>query len=296
MTPRPSNPASLGVRSAGIAEYLKRAFLYRWNVLLFSGGAIAAFLTPWPDAVLPLVLAAEAAYLGGLVAHPRFREAIDAQVHKENQGSKAVAASQSLAGILSGLPPESRQRFERLRNRCLEMRAIAHRVRGSHERPEADLSTPAIDKLLWVFLRLLVSEDALSRFLAGTNVNEMRTRLDEYKRRLDAAKSGEERVVRSLEDNVAAQQARLDNYTHAENNAEFIGLELDRVENKIRALTEVAINQQDPNILTSQIEGVTESMQSTEKAIRELNQITGMMDQMQDAPAILEADLRQVAQ
>ena len=49
---------------AGMVEYLKRAFLYRWNLLLFLGGAAAAALSPWPDALLPLLLAAEVAYLG----------------------------------------------------------------------------------------------------------------------------------------------------------------------------------------------------------------------------------------
>jgi DNA-binding transcriptional MerR regulator len=288
MHPTPSNPPRL-------VEYLKRAFLYRWNMLLFWGGVAGAILSPWPDAVLPLVVALETAYLGGLVAHPRFREAIDAQVHKETQGTKALAATQSLAGILGGLPQPARQRFERLRGRCLEMRSIAHRVRGGDQRPEADLSTPAIDRLLWVFLRLLVSDDALTRFLAGLNVHEIRARLEENKRRLQAAQGGEERILRSLEDNVAAQQARLENYERAEHNAEFVQLELDRVETKIQALIESAVNQQDPNVLTSQIEGVTESMRSTEKAIRELNELTGMVDQMQEPPAILEADLRQVA-
>jgi hypothetical protein len=37
-------------------------------------------------------------------------------------------------------------------------------------------------------------------------------------------------------------------------------------------------------------------VQSTETAMRELQQITGIVDQMQEPPAILEADLRRVAQ
>ena len=71
-------------------EYLKRAFLYRWNLLLFLGGAAAAACHPWPDAIVPLVLAAEVAYLGGLVSRPQFRDAIDAQVHKEAQQPDAA--------------------------------------------------------------------------------------------------------------------------------------------------------------------------------------------------------------
>jgi hypothetical protein len=283
-------------RSAGLGEYLKRAFRYKWNLLLFPAGLVAAVLTPVPDALVPLVAAAEVAYLGGLVAHPRFRQAVDAQVYRETKAPQEIAASQSLASVMSTLSTESRRRFEQVRNRCLEMRSIAQGVRGGQGKAGEDLSTPALDRLLWVFLRLLVSDEALRQFLKQTNVDEIRSRLEETTKKLEAAKGGDERFVHSLQDNVAAQQLRFDNYGRAKQNAEFVHLELDRIEAKIQVLVESGVNQQDPNFLTSQIEGVTESMHSTEKAIRDLNAITGMVDQMQEPPAILEADWRKVAQ
>jgi len=291
-----SNPPPLPGKSAGLGEYLKRAFKYKWNLLLFCGGVAAAVLSPFPSALLPLVAAAEAAYLGGIVAHPRFRQAIDAQVYQETKAPQAVAASQSLASIMATLSRESRQRFDALRNRCLEMRSIARGVRGGQGKAGEDLSTPALDRLLWVFLRLLVSEESLREFLAQTNVDEIRARLDETAKKLEAAKGGDERFVHSLQDSLAAQQLRFDNYGRAKQNAEYVRVELDRMEAKIQVLAESGINQQDPNFLTSQIEGVTESMHSTEKAMRDLNEITGMVDQMQEPPAILEADLRRVTQ
>jgi hypothetical protein len=177
------------------------------------------------------------------------------------------------------------------------MRSLARSVRGGQGKPgEEDVSTPALDRLLWVFLRLLVSDEALREFLAHTNVDEIRSRLDETTRKLEAAKGGDERFVHSLQDSLAAQQLRFDNYGRAKQNAEFVRLELDRIEAKIQVLAETGVNQQDPNFLTSQIEGVTESMQITEKAIRDLNEITGMVDRIQEPPAILEADWRRVAQ
>jgi len=282
--------------SAGIAEYLKRAFLYRWNLLLFLGGATAAAICPWPDAMIPLVLAAEVAYLGGLVSRPQFRDAIDAQVHKELQQPVAVAGAQSLAQILSSLPIESRQRFELLRSRCLEMKSIASGVSGQPVSTSEDLSTPALDRLLWIFLRLLVSQQGLDRFLKSTNDGEIRARIAEMKSRLESVGPQEERIKHSLDDSIAAQDLRLDNYKKASENAEFVRLELDRIEAKIQALVESSVNRQDPDALSSQIEGVAASVKSTEAAIRELQQITGVVDQMQEPPAILDADWRKVAQ
>jgi hypothetical protein len=278
--------------SAGIAEYLKRAFLYRWNLLLFIGAAAAGALSPWPDAVIPLVLAAEAAFLGGLVSRPQFRDAIDAQVHKELQ--QPQAASESLMDVVHSLTPPSRQRFEALRSRCLEMKSIARGVSGQEQSSSEDLSTPALDKLLWIFLRLLVSQQWLGRFLESTNEAEIRARIDDAKKRLSA--SPDERIKRTLEDSVAAQELRLENYKKSGENAEFVRLELDRIEAKIQALVESSVNRQDPDALSSQIEGVAASVQSTEAAIRELQQITGVVDQMKEPPAILDADWRKVAQ
>src|SRR6185295_16784213 len=96
--------------------------------------------------------------------------------------------------------------------RCVEMRAIASGVRGrTSSAPQAgeDLSTPALDRLLWVFLRLLVSQEALNRFLERTDAAEIRQRLEETKARLDKQKGGEDRLICSLTDSIAAQDLRL---------------------------------------------------------------------------------------
>jgi hypothetical protein len=289
--------------SAGMMAYLKHAFLYRWNLLLFLGGAAACALSPWPDALFPLLLAAEVAYLGGLVTRPKFRDAIDAQVHKEAQQSgirpgtrQGAAGSESLSEIVNSLTPPARQRFDALRSRCLEMKSIARGVGNQSASSSEDLSTPALDRLLWIFLRLLASQQGLDRFLRSTSEAEIRARIEEIKTKLNSAAAQEERLKHSLEDSVAAHELRLENYKKAGENAEFVRVELDRIEAKIQALVESSVNRQDPNVLSSQIEGVTESVQSTEAAIRELQQITGVVDQMQEPPAILDADWRKVAQ
>lgn len=294
---RPQPQPAAG-RSAGMGEYVKRAFLYRWNLLLFVGAVGAAILSPWPDALLPIVAAAEITYLASIVGIPKFRNAIDASVHQEAKQQAGTVVGQGVQEIIGRLSFDSRKRFEQLRARCLEMRAIASEVRGKTAGPSPgdDLSTPALDRLLWVFLRLLVSQEALDRFLQRTNVEEIRTRLSEAQSRLEAHSGGDERITRSLQDSVAAQQQRLDNHERARGNSEFVRIELDRIEAKIYALTESSVNRQDPDVLSSQIDSVAESMQSTERAISELQQLTGIVDEMQEPPAILQADLRKVQQ
>jgi len=298
-----SQPASAIPGGAGMGDYLKEAFLFRWNVLLLFGGTVAAVLTPFPDLFLPLVGAAEVTYLTGLISIPRFRAAIDAKVHAARQGATADAMGPqvspvSLVAMLGGLPAAERARFERLRSRCLEMRKIAAGVRGAAGDqavgPE-DIRTPGLDRLLWLFLRLLMSRTALDRFLQTMNGQEISTRLEELRKNLAVAQTGgDERVVRSLQDSIASGELRLDNFGRAKKNAEFVAIELDRIEGKIQALAEMSVNRQDPDFLSSQVDSAAESMRQTEKAVSELQHLTGLGDQLQDPPAILESDLREV--
>jgi hypothetical protein len=283
-----------------MADYLKEAFLFRWNLLFFLGSTAAAALTI-PDLLLPLVGAGELLYLAGLVSVPRFRAAIDARVHAGRQGASKAAAPQaptvSLVRTLEGLPAAERARFERLHARCREMRKIAAGVRGAagdHATGAEDIATPGLDRLLWLFLRLLLSRTALDRFLQTMNEKEITTRLEELRRNLAAAQDGgDDRVVRSLQDSIAMGELRLDNFGRAKKNAEFVAIELDRIEGKIQALAEMAVNRQDPDFLTSQVDSAAESMRQTEKAVSELQHLTGLGEQLQEPPPILESDLRE---
>lgn len=288
-------------KEAGLGRYLAEAFLFRWNLLLFLGGMAGAALTPYSDVLMPVVGAIELTYLAGLTSIPRFRAAIDAKVYGEQTGplpAEKVTPLPSLGSMLSGLPNDARSRFERLHARCREMRGIAAGVRGAtgDQTGSGDsLSTPGLDRLLWLFLRLLVSKTALDRFLRSMNEQEMTARVEELRKSLDAAQKGtDERVTKSLQDSLAMGELRLDNFNRARKNAEFVSIELDRIEDKIQALAEMAVNRQDPDFLSSQADSAAESMRQTEKAVSELQHLTGLSDQLEEPPPILESDLRQV--
>jgi hypothetical protein len=296
---RPSVPGA--PQGAGMGDYLKEAFLFRWNLLFFLGGTAAAALTPVPDLLLPLVGAGEMMYLAGLISVPRFRAAIDAKIHAERQGAVKTAPAApavSLVTMLEGLPAAERARFERLHTRCREMRKIAAGVRGAagdQSSAPDEITTPGLDRLLWLFLRLLLSRTALDRFLQTMDGQEISSRLEELRKSLATAQAGgDERVVRSLQDSIAMGELRLDNFGRAKKNAEFVTIELDRIEGKIQALAEMAVNRQDPDFLSSQVDSAAESMRQTEKAVSELQHLTGLGEQLQEPPAILESDLRQV--
>ncbi len=291
-------------KKAGWFRYVKEAFMYRWNLLVLGGAAAAAVISGHPDVALPLVAAGEIAYLAALTTLPRFQGAIDAKARSEERGAGGSVASavtgdgttakQRLTDVLGSLEPDSRNRFLRLRARCVEMSRIANAVRGDTSDPSgaaAELRAPALDRLLWVFLRLLLSQQALGRFLRAADGAGIQRQLDELTtRQKEAEAKGDERILRSLTDSVATAQLRLDNYNKARNNAEFVTVELDRIESKIQALTEMAISHQNPDELSIQVDAVAAGMSQTEETIRELQAITGLGDN-QEAPSILTTDV-----
>jgi hypothetical protein len=305
MPPRedPVKPAPAPApQGAGMPDYLKEAFLFRWNLLFFLGGTAAAAMAPFAAALLPLVAAGELIYLTGLVSVPRFRAAIDAKVHAAGKagsdfGSAPPQPAPSLLAMLGGIPKDARTRFERLHARCVEMRGNAAVVRGAagDQRSTEEIATPGLDRLLWLFLRLLLSKTALDRFLQSMNEKEISIRLDELRKNMAVAQTAkDDRIVKSLQDSIAMAELRLDNFGRAKKNAEFVAVELDRIEEKIQALAEMAVNRQDPDFLTSQVDNAAESMRQTEKAVSELQHLTGLGDELQEPPAILDADLREV--
>ncbi|MDB4962992.1 MAG: hypothetical protein JWP01_2991 [Myxococcales bacterium] len=297
-------------KKAGLFRYLKEAFTFRWNMLLFGGAAAAAVVSGHADIALPLVAAAEVVYLAGLTTLPRFQGAIDAKARAEERGttgSRSAVTTQDtgvardrILEVLKSLTEDRRSRFLRLRARCVEMSRIANAVRGDTRDASGastELRTPALDRLLWVFLRLLLSEQAIARFLQAADeasidktVGELKVKRKKRADSVGEANQAEDRIIRSLDDSIMTAEARKENVEKARGNAEFIATELDRLENKIQAVTELAVGHTDPDEMSSRIDAISEGISQTEQTIRELQQITGVSD-AETTPSILDTDL-----
>ena len=65
-------------------------------------------------------------------------------------------------------------------------------------------------------------------------------------------------------------------------------LELDRLENKIRALSELAINRQDTDFISGQVDEVASSMMDTERTMNELEFATGLHRADEEVPQLVD--------
>jgi methyl-accepting chemotaxis protein len=296
------------VKKAGMLRYLKEAFLFKWHLLFLGGAAAGAVLTGRADIALPVVAAAEVVYLAGLTTLPRFQAAIDAKARNEERGGSTARtpepaqanARDRILEVLKSLTEDRRSRFLRLRARCVEMSRIANAVRGeTHDASGAskELRTPALDRLLWVFLRLLLSEQAIERFLKAADeasidksVGDLKARRRKRADSVGEANQADDKIIRSLDDSIATAELRKENIEKSRHNMEFVQAELDRLENKIQAVTEMAVGHSDPDEMSSRIDAISDGISQTEATIRELQQITGVGG-AEATPSILDTDL-----
>jgi hypothetical protein len=285
----------------GIGKYLKKAFLNQWNLLAFIGGLGFAMLSGHPDVFIPLVMAGEAAYVGLVGTHPRFQRHVDVQEHMAAREQGSVAVGEAFGRILKSLPARQLRRFEDLRERCSSLRQIAQQMRASEElgvgsAPGAldDLQLSGLDRLLWIYLRLLYTQTTLERFFERTSEDQIQSEIRRLEHRVAGlpaevagASSPRQSIRKALEDNLETCRGRLANLQKARENFELVGAEIERLENKIRSITEMAINRQDPQFVSGQVDQVAGSLVQTEQAMNELQFATGL-DPIDDAaPSII---------
>jgi hypothetical protein len=286
------------------AKYLKAAFLNPWNLLAFSGGLAVASLAfpPLPGVLLPLVAAGEITYLALLGSHRKFQKYVEAQQAKSARQQGAQTAEQSVQQLVQALPAKFLQRFEALRTRCLELQQIGRAIKDSSPAgeppPLEELQVAGLDRLLWIYLRLLFTQHALERFLGTTSEQEIQRDIQNLEGRLQslsdkAEDSKQVKIRKALEDNLETCRARLANFQKACDNHELIQLEIDRLEKKIRSLSELAVNRQEPDFISGQVNQVAASMVQTERTMSELHFLTGLEKSDEAVPEILQRETSQ---
>lgn len=288
--------AALGL-SVTLGKYVKAAFKQHWNLLAFLGGVCFSALSGHPDVFLPIVAAGELAYLALLGTHPKFQAYVNAQEAKAARELGTRTAEAELQRMVQSLPKAALERFQALRGRCLQLRQIAVELKhpgfDSSGAPLESFQTQGLDRLLWIYLRLLFTQTALARFLESTDENLRRKEIASLEGQIvrmkkDPSTPQREKAIRTLEDSLQTCRDRLDNLQKARENYELMGLEIARLENKIQALSELALNRQEPDFVSGQIDQVAKSMVETEQTMNDLRFATGLDMVDQEVPSLLE--------
>lgn len=286
--------------------YIAAAFKNQWNLLFLVGGAIAGAMSGHADVVLPLLGAAELTYLGLIGTNPRFHRAIDARQGAAESAAESQGAKARFDELYRGLDARYRAKFDELRQRCIVLADLAGRKESGDKEIDlgvgdvAQAQLAGVNKLLWVYLKLLHTKGTLERFFQSIDPSEMDRLEKDAKRRLEELpkEPGDpmaEKKRKSLEDTLQTVAERRANIKKARDNHEFVSLELDRIAAKLNGLSELAVNRQDPGLLTHDVDDVARSVQATEEAMGELQSFTGLTAVDDSAaPEILSAPQQRV--
>ena len=268
-----------------LTAYLKAAFKNKWNLLLFAGALGFAVLSGGAGVFVPLVLAGELGYVAVVGSHPRFQRRVDAQRGQAEQQKLVQAERAKLNALLVTLSPDRAQRYENLRTRCLEIRRLARELRdpaaAAAGNAVEELQLEGLDRLLRIYLRLLSAQQTLSRFLDATSQRDIERNVAELERRLASAGGADParaKIAESVRDNLRTCRQRLENLAKQRNSHELMCLEINRLENKIQALSELALNREKPEKIAGQVDEVVGTLVDAEKVLDELDFATGRSD------------------
>jgi hypothetical protein len=273
-----------------LKRYLAKAFSWKWNLGLFFAALGFAALSPAPDALLPIVMGAEGLFLFGMAANPKFRQAVDAQEAKKTRQAGAVSTTRTYLELLDQLDTGDRERFRRLVMRCQDLQAIAPSASAVGATEADKMRQSALDRLLYFYLRLLITRDGLTSFLSTSDVNSLRAQRGRVEAQLQKAQEAkEERLTSSLADTLTDLDARIVNVEKSQKDAEYIDVELQRIEVKVHALAESAVTRQDPTALSAQVTAFTDTLKLSQDVEARMVSLQGLELASADAPPILSA-------
>ncbi|GAB5442741.1 MAG: hypothetical protein Fues2KO_30900 [Fuerstiella sp.] len=268
-----------------ISKYISAAFRNRWNLLGLLGGVGFSLLSGRPEIGLSLVAAAEVAWLGLIATHPKFQQYIDVAEQQELRSDDARTAAARMRRMMSSLPRGAQQRFNELMERCNELRTIAEQYRDAHQHDTApetfsELRLDGLDRLLWLFLKLLYTENSLNRFFETTTMDEIEREIRQVQARLKREHERPEnqqrqRIIATLQDSLKTCEQRRVNFQQARDSYELVKAEQKRLEHKIRSIAETGISKGDPSTFSHEVDSVTGSIHDTEKTLSELEFVTG---------------------
>lgn len=275
----------------GFGYYVKRALLEKWNLGLFAAALGFSVLSPMPDALLPIVVGLEGLFLLGMAGNGRFRQAMDAEDAKGVRAAGDVSSAQAYVQLVESLDNRDRARFRQLVMHCQQMQRLATSAQGGQGSVDA-MRASALDRLLFFYLRLLVTRKSVNTFLEQSDLEQLRSRRARVHEQLTTAQAAnEDRLKTSLADTLGDLDTRIANVEKSQKDARYLDIELERIEGKAQALAEAAITRQDPTELAAQVTAFTDTLKLSEDVEARMVSLQGLELASTDAPSILNSNV-----
>ena len=220
----------------------------------------------------------------------------DITVQSKKSGDSEISrkkAQEMLASLSNG----DQQNFGQLRDICSQLQGIAKGMRGetvsSYISGISETHVSGINRLLWIYLKLLYSRKEIDNFFRTIDVGGIEGYVRQTEERLAMLGNeteddlGRAKRRRSLTDLLKTSMQRLKNYRMVKENHEFISIELERLYLKITSALEMGIHRQSTDDITGEIDAVSTSVVYAEQTIQELEAVIGFSLDEGETPMLL---------
>ncbi len=205
-----------------------------------------------------LGLAGVVAFVGGRSASARFQKLVEAQ----RLAARAGSAEDRMKAGYERLEPASQARYRALVVICREVLGLGVAPSDSGV---TDFRAGNLNQMLWLFLRLLASREAITDTLARVDRRQLEAGIGSLKTRLAAAGDPEGPLARSLKATLEIQEKRLANLDTATNNLAVIDAELERIEQQVRLVREESAIVGSPEALSARLDSVSATLSETSR-------------------------------
>ncbi|HYK87652.1 MAG TPA: hypothetical protein VE398_02710 [Acidobacteriota bacterium] len=270
-------------------DYIREAFNARPIGMFIPpnwvGLGIFAFLGLANPGFWVVGLGLELAYLGVLATNERFQHLVGATRQWETRQRWQMKVDE----LVRQLSPEGQQRYRALEARCraiLEQQAHLGIVTTGLEAQGEGLG-----KLLWVYLRLLLTRQGIDRIVRGSNssqedADQIGERIANLQSRLKDQSVGEE-LRKSLSGQVEILQQRLEKRREAKDKTAFLDAELTRIQEQVELVREQAVLSTDSESVSQRIDQITTTLGGTTQWITEQQKIYGAVEDLMAEPPSL---------
>ena len=228
----------------------------------------------------------ELAYLYALSTNRRFQNYVaGTQMTAGHADSRA-----KLQSMLASLSEPDRIRYRQLEQRCRAI--LEHQPVGAEAVRDLQSQGEGFGKLLWIYLRLLVSRQAFVRLvreaMGAVQAGEpLERRAQRIEHKLQDPRLGED-LRKSLQGQLEILRQRAQTQQEAQQKLAFLDAELARVEQQVELIREQAVLSSDPAAVSSRIDQIAAGLSGTNQWIREQQQLYGQVaDVLEEPPPLV---------
>jgi hypothetical protein len=273
----------------GIGDYIGKAFNARPIGMFvppnWIGLGIFGILGALNPGFWVIGLGLELGYLAILATNHRFQRFVSATLQLKTQQNWQT----KVKALVQALSIEDQQRYRNLESRCRTL--LEQQLHLSTPSSGLQAQGEGLGNLLWVYLRLLVTRQAITRIIRGGAGSQGETKeLEERIAALQVQLSGtlSEDLKKSLSGQVEILQQRLEKRHEAKQKREFLDAELMRIQEQVELVREQAVLSADPEALSQRIDQVTTTLGSTNQWIRDQQKIYGAVEELTSEPPPLQ--------